>query len=87
MSESINLVLGLMLGIPDELQCPRCGLHGASLFNDYDLDGSDFVGKSLLDDGPSHWQLRWVCPNCEKEFRYKFTLQIVGGSLEEEVAR
>lgn len=61
-----NLDLCQMLGVPDEVLCPRCHTIMSSYFDDYDIE----CGSPNLE--PGRWSLRCYCQECEHEWYIKF---------------
>ena len=58
----LNVNLVMMLGIPDETQCPKCSTIFNNSFDDYDIEGG------VPNPRPGVWILNQYCPHCEHEF-------------------
>jgi len=67
----LNLNLCWMLGVPEDVVCPRCRRPSPSYFNDYDIQWGD------PNPNPGEWRLRCWCDACDEGWGYDFTAQRV----------
>jgi hypothetical protein len=65
----MNMNLCDLLGVPDELNCPKCKETISTYFDDYDIDfaGCYSGGK---------WRLRVHCPECDCSWKYCFKIKL-----------
>lgn len=66
----LNLDLCQMLGVPDEVECPRCHRTVSTYFDDYDIEcGSP-------NDECGVWVLSVNCSECEHSWEIEYQIEL-----------
>lgn len=61
-----NVNLCWMLGLKNEVVCPKCGQTFKSYLDDYDIDDGHTNPE------PGVWVIGLGCPHCEHEWKARF---------------
>jgi len=64
-----NMNLCDLLGVPEELECPKCKEIVSTYFDDYDID-------CHLCYNCGEWRLLMCCSKCEYAWRWCFDIKI-----------
>lgn len=66
----LNVDLCHMLGVPEQVQCPRCRATTTTFFDDYDIQCGN------PNPAPGLWSLTLCCRWCEHEWRIEYRIEL-----------
>jgi hypothetical protein len=75
MGHNLNLVE--LLGVPEEIECPKCKLLTGTMFDDYDIDHEN------CNPNPGEWNLDCGCHGCGHEWAQNYKLIANDGDIAE----